>query len=48
MYTVKQAAEITGLTVHTVRYYDDNNLIPFAERDEANQRMFTDEAIEWL
>lgn len=48
MYTVKQAAELTGLSVHTVRFYDDNNLIHGVTRNKANQRMFDDEAIEWL
>jgi len=48
MYTVKQAAEMTGLSVHTVRFYDDNNLIQGIVRNSSNQRMFTDEAIEWL
>ena len=28
MYTVKEVADILGVSVHTVRYYDDQGLIP--------------------
>ncbi|MBD5556882.1 MAG: MerR family DNA-binding transcriptional regulator [Roseburia sp.] len=28
MYTVKEVAELLGVSVHTVRYYDDKGLIP--------------------
>lgn len=48
MYTIKQVSEITGMSVHTIRYYDDNNLIEGIVRTASNQRLFTDEAIEWL
>ena len=48
MYTVKQVAQLTGLSAHTVRFYDDNNLIQGVVRNAANQRLFTDEAVEWL
>lgn len=48
MYTVKEVAEILGVSAHTVRYYDDQGLIPGTQRDGANHRMFDDEALEWL
>lgn len=48
MYTVKQVAEILGISVHTVRYYDDKGLIPGTKRNSANQRVFDDEELEWL
>lgn len=48
MYTVKQAAGILGISVHTVRYYDDKGLIPGTKRNSANQRMFDDDELEWL
>ncbi len=48
MYTVKQAANILGISVHTVRYYDDKGLIPGVKRNSANQRIFDDMDIEWL
>ena len=48
MYTVKEVAEILGISVHTVRYYDDIGLIPGTKRNSANQRLFDDMALEWL
>lgn len=48
MYTVKQVAEILGISVHTVRYYDDEGLIPGTKRNSANQRIFDDDELEWL
>lgn len=48
MYTVKQAAQILGVSVHTVRYYDDRGLIPGTKRNSANQRLFDDNELEWL
>lgn len=48
MYSVKEVAKILGITVHTVRYYDDRGLIPGTKRDENNQRQFDDMELEWL
>lgn len=48
MYTVKQVAAILGVSVHTVRYYDDKGLIPGTKRNSANQRMFDNDELEWL
>lgn len=48
MYTVKEVAELLGVSVHTVRYYDDKGLIPGTKRNAANQRLFDDNEVEWL
>ena len=48
MYSVKEAAEILGVSVHTVRYYDDSGLIPEVQRDKNNHRVFSDSSLEWL
>ncbi len=48
MYTVKEVAELLGVSVHTVRYYDDRGLIPGTKRNSANQRLFDDMEVEWL
>ena len=48
MYTEKEAAQLLGVSVHTVRYYDDKGLIPGTKRNAANQRLFDDMEIEWL
>jgi DNA-binding transcriptional MerR regulator len=47
-YTIKQAAEKVNLTVHTLRYYDKEGLLPFVSRDKAGNRIFTESDIEWL
>lgn len=48
MYTVKEVAEMLGVSVHAVRYYDDKGLIPGTKRNAANQRLFDDMEVEWL
>lgn len=48
MHTVKEAAQITGLTEHAVRFYTDKGLVPSLRRDENNIRMFDEESINWL
>ncbi|MCR5024514.1 MAG: MerR family transcriptional regulator [Lachnospiraceae bacterium] len=48
MYTVKEVAELLGVSVHTVRYYDDRGLIPGTKRNSTNQRLFDDMGVEWL
>lgn len=48
MYTVKDAADITGMSEHTIRYYTDSGLIPGLVRDKNNRRLFDDETLGWL
>ncbi len=48
VYTIKQAAEKFSLTAHTLRYYDKEGLLPFVERDQAGNRLFTENNLEWL
>lgn len=48
MYTVKEAAQITGLTEHAVRFYTDKGLVPSVQRNQNNIRMFDGESINWL
>lgn len=47
-YTIKQVAEKVNLTVHTLRYYDKEGLLPFVERDYNGNRFFTENDMEWL
>ncbi|URJ39945.1 MerR family transcriptional regulator [Paenibacillus polymyxa] len=47
-YTVKDVSEMTGLTKHTIRYYDDQHLIPFTSRNERNIRLFSEHDLDWL
>jgi len=47
-YKIKQAAEKMSLTAYTLRYYDKEGLLPFVERDNAGNRLFTENDIERL
>ncbi len=47
-YTVKDISEMLGLTKHTIRYYDNENLIPYASRSGSNIRLFSDYDIQWF
>ena len=47
-YTVKDVAKIMNISAHTVRYYDNEGLIPFVSRTESNIRMFSDYDISWF
>jgi Predicted transcriptional regulators len=48
MYTIKQIAEKTNLTEHTIRYYDREGLIPFVSRTESGIRRFSEDDLEWI
>lgn len=48
MYTVKEAAQISGLTEHAIRFYTDKGLVPSLRRNQNNIRMFDEESINWL
>jgi len=47
-YTVKEVAEMTGLSTYTVRYYENSGLIPGVDRTGGNIRMFSDYNLGWL
>lgn len=47
-YTIKQAADKTGLTVHTLRYYDREGLLPLLGRTGSGIRLFSEKDIAWL
>jgi DNA-binding transcriptional MerR regulator len=46
--TISEAAEKTGLTAHTLRYYDKEGLLPFVEKSPSGARVFREEDMEWL
>lgn len=48
MHTVKEAAMITGLTEHAVRFYTNKGLVPSVQRNKNNIRLFDGESINWL
>ena len=46
-YTIKQMAEMFGVTEHTLRFYTDEGLLP-CERDGGNRRIFNEESVNWM
>ncbi len=47
-YSIRQVAEKTNLTPHTLRYYDKEGLLPFLNRSENGIRKFSESDLEWL
>ena len=47
-YTVKDVAQKMKISAHTVRYYDNEGLMPFVSRTQSNIRKFSDYDLSWL
>ena len=47
-YSIGQVAEKFNLTIHTLRYYEKEGLIPFVKRTSSGIRQFDENAIEGL
>lgn len=45
---VKQFAEATALSSHTIRYYEKIGLIPKVQRDASGFRRYSEEDVAWL
>ena len=48
IYTVGEMAKRLGLAPSTLRYYDQEGLLPFVERSEGGIRVFKEADYEWL
>lgn len=48
MYTIGEMAKKLNMAPSTLRYYEQEGLMPFVERSEGGIRMFKDSDIEWL
>ncbi len=50
MYSIKEVSEITGLSAHTLRYYEREGLLSGVERTSGGYRQYTDSDLEalWL
>lgn len=42
LYTVGEMAQLLGIAASTLRYYDQEGLLPFVERSQGGIRMFTE------
>ena len=48
MYSIQEVSNKTGLTAHTLRYYEKEGLISGVERSQGGFRQYTDEDLERL
>jgi DNA-binding transcriptional MerR regulator len=48
MYSIHEVCERTGLTAHTLRYYEKEKLLPSVGRSAGGFRQYTDEDMESL
>lgn len=48
LYTVGEMAKRMGVSASTLRYYDQERLLPFVERSSGGMRMFRESDYEWL
>ena len=48
MMTVRQVSELTGVSIRTLRYYDEIGLLPPADHSEGGYRLYDDTALERL
>ena len=48
VYTVGEMAKRLGVAPSTLRYYDQEGLLPFVERSKGGIRVFKDRDYEWL
>lgn len=47
-YSIGQVALKTGLTTHTLRYYEKEGLLPFVHKTSSGLRLFSDNDLGWL
>ena len=47
-YSIGQVAKKTGLTAHTLRYYEKEGLLPFVHKSGSGLRVFSDNDLGWL
>jgi DNA-binding transcriptional MerR regulator len=47
-YTISEVAACTGLSAHTLRWYERIGLMPHVDRSHTGQRRFTNKDLDWL
>jgi DNA-binding transcriptional MerR regulator len=46
--SIGEVAQLTGLSIYTLRYYDELGLLPQVTRAENGRRVFGDEVVGWI
>ncbi|MFD7661624.1 MerR family transcriptional regulator [Streptomyces sp. NPDC059788] len=47
-YTISEVADHTGLSAHTLRWYERIGLMPHVDRTHTGQRRFSNRDLDWL
>ena len=47
-YSISEVSKITGLTTHTLRYYDKEGLLPYVRKLKNGIREFSDDDLNWI
>ena len=47
-YTISEVAAFTGLSAHTLRWYERIGLMPHVDRSHTGQRRFSNKDLSWL
>ncbi|MFI8187710.1 MerR family transcriptional regulator [Streptomyces sp. NPDC085946] len=47
-YTISEVAALTGLSAHTLRWYERIGLMPHIDRSHTGQRRYTNRDLDWL
>ncbi|MED1569690.1 MerR family transcriptional regulator [Bacillus paramycoides] len=48
LFSIQEVAKVTGLSPHTLRYYEKIGLIKNVQRDQIGYRQYTDFDIAWI
>lgn len=48
LYTVGEMSKLLDISASTIRYYDQEGILPFVQRSSGGIRMFTEQDYEWL
>lgn len=46
--SIGDVAQLTGLSIHTLRYYDERGLLPQVKRAENGHRVFDSDDLDWI
>ena len=46
--TIGKVADATGLSIHTLRYYDELGLLPQVKRADNGHRLFDEDVLGWI
>ncbi|WP_442809552.1 MerR family transcriptional regulator [Streptomyces sp. SR27] len=47
-HTISEVSALTGLSAHTLRWYERIGLMPHVDRSHTGQRRFTEQDLSWL